>query len=489
MSNISRDNTIYILGAGIGGLTCASYLAKEGYKVTILEQNNYCGGKAAVVKINGFTFDAGPSLLTLPEWIDDHFKFCGKNPRDYFKYEKLDPVTRYFFNNNQVVDVAKDLQQTATNFEKFLSLNKTKFLKYMNKWKTVYELSEKTFLKEKINFNLPFFKAAMIWFSKIGFSSIFQSMASYNRKSIGNKEVELIMNRFATYSGSSPYLTPAFMNQIAVIELCKGAFFPKGGIYSIVTALEKLCSDLGVKIIHNRKITKITLQKNIFQIETNQEIHQASTLVSNIDFHTTQLLLDRKIDLETKQLSTSALVFYWGIKQNTPQFSVHNIFFSSDYKKEFETIFQLENVPQDPTIYINISSKKEKDHAPSGMENWFVMVNLPAIPEKVSPSEIDQLRSLVIKHISKKLNLNLQELIDCEEILTPKTLYEKTGSYKGALYGINQHSLKRIMSRSAPKDRELDNLYYAGGSVHPGGGIPLALISGIHAAKEINQNK
>jgi phytoene desaturase len=476
---------VNVLGAGIGGLSVAALLANNGFKVNVIEQNERPGGKAGQIKVDGYVFDTGPSLLTLPNWIDDLFLECSKDPRDYYNYQKLDLVTRYFFEDNSFVDVVADLEDTAENFNKHSGFSKIKFLNYFNLWKKIYKISEKTFLKGQLVYDLSFFKNAVVWLSKTGLSNIFRSMASYNSKNINNKYIEQIMNRFATYTGSSPYKTPAFMNQLAVVEMVNGAYFPKDGIYSIPSALHQLCKDLGVNFFYNEKIISIDLNKENITVKTQNNIFKSQLSISNVDFHVTQKLLGRKNTITFKELSTSAIVFYWGIKGEFKELKLHNIIFSADYQKEFDEIFNQSSIPSDPTIYINISSKLEKSHAPNGCENWFVMVNIPPQPDLVTASEIQRVKNLIIKQIDHRYNIYLDKLIEFEDILTPQGLYEKTGSFNGALYGQHQNSLSTIMKRKSNEDDLIKNFFYVGGSVHPGGGIPLALRSGMNTAKQI----
>jgi phytoene dehydrogenase-like protein len=246
---------IHIIGAGIGGLSCAAVLAKNGFEVVVLEQNDYFGGKANRISEEGFEFDTGPSLLTYPDWFDELFISCGKNPRDYYKFQRLNLITRYFV-SNKVVDVMSDIEETADNFENKFGLNKKDFLKYINKWISIYNISEKIFLLKELKFNLLFFKNAIKWLFSTGFSNILQSMSSYNRR-LENKYVEPIMNRFATYTGSSPYKTPAFMNQLAIVEMINGGYYPEDGIHSIPKAIYKLCLEMGVQFVFNTKIDEI----------------------------------------------------------------------------------------------------------------------------------------------------------------------------------------------------------------------------------------
>lgn len=477
----SKDKNLIVLGSGIGGMTAASTLAHAGYNVRILEKSSTFGGKAGVLSHNGYNFDTGPSLLTLPDWIDEAFSYCNKNPRNYYDYEKLDHVTRYFFRDRSFIDVSGNIEKTAGHFEE-IGLDREIFLKYMRKWNDIYEVSEKTFLSNDIKLNKVFLTNAFEWLRKSSIRDIYLPMAKYNKKKLSNHKVELIMNRFATYTGSSPYATPAFMNQLGVVEMMKGAYFPKGGIHAISKALYQLCLDVGVKFNFDSAVSSILYKKNTFQISTKDRQYYSSKLVSNIDFFQTQKLLQREVSVKTKELSTSCVVFYWGIKKEFPELELHNIIFGDNYREEFLEIFNCKNI-SDPTIYINISSKMEKTHAPKGCENWFVMINVPAKISQIKEEELNRLRDLVINKISNLIKENIETLISFEEILTPQKLHKKTGSFEGALYGQNQNSFNLIVNRKKNKDKKLKNLYYVGGTVRPGGGIPLAAKSGINTAK------
>ena len=478
---------VVVIGSGIGGLSSAAILAFSGFEVTILEQNEKVGGKANLLEKDGFIFDMGPSLLTLPEWIDEVFTFCLKNPTDYYTYERLSTVTRYFFSDQSHLDVKSDLVDTAEEFEK-VGLAKKQFLDFMKKWDDIYSISSKTFLENNLGFNKAFLSGALKWVKKSSFSDLFTSMSTYNKKHISNDKVEMILNRFATYTGSSPFETPAFMNQLGVVEMIKGAYFPHHGIYSIPLALKKLCHELGVNIKMNCKVENIKYRKKKFSIETENETVDADVLLSNVDFFTTQKLLGRKINVKFNNLSTSCLVFYWGMKKEFPSLQLHNIIFTNDYKNEFDEIFKKKLI-SDPTIYINISSKMEKSHAPSGSENWFVMINLPADVKSMNSDIIKKLRELVILKISAFLKINIEPLIAVEEMLTPIDVQKRTGAYKGSLYGENQNSFSAILSRKKNRDKKWKKLYYVGGTVRPGGGIPLAAKSGLNTAKLIIKNE
>lgn len=474
---------VNIIGSGIGGMSCAAILAKNNFEVTVLEQTDGFGGKAGLIKKNGFKFDTGPCLMTYPEWFDELFKLCDFNPRSYYNYQKLKVVTRYFVDGKSV-DVEGDLSSTAQNFENNLGVDANFFTKYMTRWDNIYKISEKIFLLRDLRFDSIFFKETIRWFIQNGFSNIYKSMANYN-STLNNKPLEKIMNRFATYTGSSPYASPAFMNQLAVVEMINGAYYPKGGIYTLPRAINRLCLDLGVEFVYNKQIKRIENVHNKFKISCDNDTFTSDKLISNIDYHKTQLLLNRKVKVKNSQLSTSGIVFYWGVKISSKNLALHNVIFSDNYKKEFDDIFMKKMIPEDPTIFINITSKMDKHHAPDEYENWFVMVNTPPSFHIINKANLNKLKNIIVKKIEKTIGIDISELIHFEEILNPKTLSIKTGSLLGSIYGENQNSLKAIIKRKDNKDKTLKNLYYVGGTVHPGGGMPLALRSGINVAQKI----
>jgi phytoene dehydrogenase-like protein len=183
------------------------------------------------------------------------------------------------------------------------------------------------------------------------------------------------------------------------------------------------------------------------------------------------------------------LIFYWGVKKEFPELDLHNILFSEDYKKEFDEIFNLKKAPTDPTVYINISSKDEKADAPAGCENWFVMINVPGNQGQNWDEEISKARKAIVQRINQALNTDIESLIETESILDPRSIESKTQSFQGSLYGAASNNRNAAFLRHPNFSNQLKNLYFCGGSVHPGGGIPLALLSGKITAEIISKSK
>jgi phytoene desaturase len=272
------------------------------------------------------------------------------------------------------------------------------------------------------------------------------------------------------------------MNIIPHLEYNIGAFFPDEGMYGITQSLVKLAEDVGVKFHYRSRVQQIMVgNDHITGLKVNDRVHSFDTVVSNMDVVNTyqQLLpgIKQPKRILNQPKSSSALIFYWGIKQSFPQLDLHNIFFSNDYKKEFTILFQEKSISDDPTVYINISSKYKPDDAPPGCENWFVMINVPNNSGQDWDLLIGQARQYVIRKLNRMLHTDIPALIECESILDPRTIESRTSSWQGALYGNSSNNRYAAFLRHANFSSSIKNLYFCGGSVHPGGGIPLCLLS------------
>ncbi len=309
-------------------------------------------------------------------------------------------------------------------------------------------------------------------------------MHNANNSFFKDERIVQFYDRFATYNGSNPYQAPATLNVILHIEQHFGAYFPAGGMYSIVTGLVKLAEELGVKFHYNSPVEEIVLQgKQAAGIKVKGELLQGDIVISNMDvWFTYHKLLKAYPKLYPKKIlaqerSSSALIFYWGINKQFPQLDLHNIFFSADYEQEFNHIWEQKDIYHDPTVYINISSKFKADDAPAGCENWFVMINVPSDTGQDWDILIAHARENILNKLSKNLGEDISKLIISESILDPRGIESRTSSYQGSIYGTSSNNRFAAFLRHANKSSKISNLYFCGGSVHPGGGIPLCLLS------------
>ena len=290
-----------------------------------------------------------------------------------------------------------------------------------------------------------------------------------------------MFNRFATYNGSNPYLAPATLNVIPHLEHQLGAYYVDGGMRQVAKALYQLAVDLGVDFQFNSAVQEIIVEnKKAIGVNVNNHKHFADQIVCNMDINNAYPKLlkhqkQTKIYLKQEK-STSALVFYWSLSKKLPQLDVHNILFSANYNKEFDALNK-GLVYNDPTVYLYISAKADQNDAPIGKENCFTMINVPHNKGQDWDEIIDAARKNIIKKINNILDIDVSTLIMNEEILDPRKIEKDTSSYGGALYGNSSNSMFAAFLRHPHQNKKINNLSFVGGSVHPGGGIPLCILS------------
>ena len=472
-----------IIGAGIGGIAASIRLAVKGYDVTVFEANEAFGGKMQEFWLGKYRFDAGPSLFTMPHLVDELFALAGRNPSDYFTYTRLDPITHYFWPDGSHVKAYADGAKFAAEVNQQLGVPKQAVLDALAKSARLYKGTADTFLHKSLHkldtYLNPDVLKALSCLSDLGLTT---TMHQENAKQFSDHRFVQLLDRFATYNGSDPYQAPGTLNIIPHLEHNIGAFYPDGGIYAIAASLVKLAEELGVEFRYNEPVKQIlTTGRSITSVETSQGKYKADVVVSNMDIVPTyrRLLPNQKAPEQTLQQprSSSALIFYWGIKRSFPELHVHNIFFSQDYKEEFEHIFKYKSISPDPTVYINITSKADPLDAPTGNENWFVMVNVPHNQGQDWEQLTKATRQAVLQKLSKMLGTDVETLIEEEQVLDPLLIESKTSSFGGALYGSSSNNRMAAFLRHPNFSNKLKGLYFCGGSVHPGGGIPLCLLS------------
>ncbi len=478
-----NNKTCAVIGAGVSGLAASIRMRNKGYKVTVYEANTFPGGKLSSESNKGYRFDMGPSVFTMPQYVDELFILSGKNPREHFNYEHLDPVYRYFFEDGVVLDGYHGNEKYAAMMAPKTKDSKEIIQKYLEKTELVYNLTEEVFLHNSLHKAKNYFTKAvargLINFGKIG---AFDTMHEANSKAFKDKHLVQIMNRYATYNGSSPYLAPATLNVIPHVEIARGAYYPIGGMYSITLALEKLAKEIGVEIKYGTPAREIVIENNLAKaVKTDNSTDKYDVVISNMDVYNTyhKLIPTAKKPYKTlnQPKSSSGIIFYWGIKHSFKELGLHNILFSENYEEEFDTIFSKRKIFHDPTIYVNITSKHTATDAPAGCENWFAFINVPNNQGQDWDQFINEAREAVIKKASRILKTDIRPLIECEMVFDPRVIEKRTSSAFGAIYGNSSNNKFAAFLRHANFSKKIKNLYFCGGSVHPGPSIPLCLLS------------
>ena len=476
------NNKVAIIGSGIAGIATSIRLKAKGFDVTVYEKNSFPGGKLSSFKLGEFRFDAGPSLFTMPQYVDELFEISGENPKEHFKYKKKKIACKYFWEDESIFNAYSDKEKFYDECENKFNVERKQIKKYLNKAKKKFDLTRKIFLEKslhKINSFLNYETVKALF--NLNIYQINKNLDEVNQKEIEEKHLVQLFNRYATYNGSSPYKTPGMMTLIQHLESHYGTYIPLKGMNDISNSLYRLAERRGVKFEFESEVEKIEIQNNqATGIIVNNKLKRFDKIISNSDVYSTyKYLLKEKLNHNSlkQERSSSAIIFYWGIKKIYKQLDLHNIFFSDNYEKEFKYIFDENKIIDDPTIYVNITSKDVPADSPESCENWFVMVNSPFNTGQDWEKIKNTLRSNIISKLERILKENISNNIVEERIYTPVDLESNTNSHQGSLYGISSNNKFSAFLRHPNFLKKIPNLYFCGGSVHPGGGIPLCLLS------------
>ncbi|MEZ4922602.1 MAG: NAD(P)/FAD-dependent oxidoreductase [Crocinitomicaceae bacterium] len=481
MSDLGFTYDTVVIGGGLSGMAAALRRNKRGDKVLLLEKNQKLGGKLDELKWNNFRWDKGPSLFTLPHLVDELFELYGKDPRQYFQYELHHENCRYYYQDGTKFILQTDENQRRLELSQIFSDREANAVEdYLIKAASTYNAIGDLFIDEpKLQWKDALKPKVLKQYPKVLSSQMLRNLNRFNEGKLKHPKLVQLFNRFGTYNGSNPYKMSGLYSMIPHLELNLGTYFPKGGMRSIVDGIENLISETDIEIRLDQQQIRVEAKNGGFLINSNGRSILSKRVICAID-HVT---FYRKIFRDNKQLnrslveerSSSGLVFYWAIDQKFNEIGLHNILFSEDYKKEFDQIFGGQ-IPENPTIYIHNSSAIEPSDAPENGQNWFVMINTPA---GVQPTEkqIGQLRSFIVDRVRQFVGIEIENKILFEDHWTMKDIESITGSYQGALYGGAFNSKMASFKRHGNQSKKHKGLFFTGGSVHPGGGIPLVLKS------------
>ena len=481
---MKNKKEVIIIGGGLGGIATAIFLSQRNFKITIIEKNENIGGKMNFFTKNGYSFDTGPSLITIPYIFENMFSKVGEKMSDHLDLIKINPLFKYIFSNSDIIyDSNFSLIEKNVNNKNYKELDN--FYDFMTKASKLYNLSENTFFKNEI-FSAPSTKDLKTLL-RSPFTLFFKKYSDLVNKTFKDHRLRKIFLRYPTYVGASPYKSQSILSIIPFMELSFGGWYTRGGLYKIIESLEKILISNGVKIILNKKVSSINIKnKKIESVVLEQEANiSADIVVSNVDPIITKTMLDKNFRLSEKNLSMSGLVFLVGVEKKIDKLHHHNVIFSDDYENEFREIFEKNIFPSDPTIYINCPTKTDKSLAPEQCESVFIMCNAPANKRIWGESEIKEAFNKVYAKLKSK---NLSDIIDKSNFIktiTPNDLEKKFAAPFGSIYGKVSHGISGTVFRQPNKDSKINGLYYVGGGVHPGGGTPTVIMSGEIAANRI----
>ncbi len=482
---------VIVLGAGLGGISAAISLAQEGYQVEIHEKNAQIGGKLNLLQTEGYTFDLGPSILTLPHLFERLFERSGRRMADYIPIRPVRPHWRNFFPDGTDIDLDPDPEIMAREARKAGEdpAAVERFLKYSC---DLYDLLERGYFEQGFDTSKEF--TAYYGFRNFPKFDLFRSMHGGVKRFLKTPKMRDIFDYFIKYVGSSAYRAPAFMNCLPAIQFRYGLWHVDGGLYNIARGFERLMDELGIVVHLNSPVAEITRENGrVTGISTRDgRRHEAAIVVSNIEVIPTykQLLGEDQSFLKTLEKyepACSGLILDLGLDTVYPQLAHHNFFFSGDQRDHFRTVFQKHELPRDPTIYLVAAARTDPSVAPPGCDTIKILPHIPYIDDAKPLTRDDYLafKERVLDKLERMGLKDLRKHVVVEHVWTPEDIREQYNSNLGSIYGVVSDRFKNLAFKAPKQSTRYPNLFFVGGSVNPGGGMPMVLLCGQNVCKKI----
>jgi phytoene desaturase len=484
---------IVIVGAGFSGLAAAALLAKQGFKVTVLEKNDQPGGRARVYKKDGFVFDMGPSWYLMPEVFETFFKRLDHTVKDHYELTRIDPNYRVFFGNERCIDVPADRAGLNDIFETLEEGSSARLDEYLKIAKKEYDIAMKDFMYRDYRSPLDFVSWRTI---KEGTKlHLLESIDAFAKRYFSNKQIRQILEYTMVFLGGSPHNTPALYAIMSHVDFNLGVWYPMGGMGEVVKAFVQLARSCGAEIVLNEPVSNIEVDKNVKanRVITSRAAYDCDCVVVNADYHhaETQLLEKRMCVYsekywEKRVMGPSAYLLYLGFDTRIPGLLHHNLYLEPDWENHFDSIFKHKKWPDEFSYYVCCPSKTDGRVAPKGGENIFVLV-----PVAADLDDTDEIRgkyfSIVMDRLERMVGKNLRDHLIVKRMYAHRNFCDDYNAYKGTALGMSHTLRQTAVFRPAHRSKKVQNLYYTGNYTHPGVGVPMVIISAQIVCDEIER--
>ncbi|MCX7788746.1 MAG: phytoene desaturase family protein [Spirochaetes bacterium] len=484
---------VLVVGAGFGGLTVSALLAQKGWDVTVVERHSTPGGRARVWEQEGYCFDMGPSWYLMPEVFEEFFHLFGKERKEYYELEKLDPYYQVIFGNGERVTITPDLEQTLQTFESFEPGGAKRLQEYLTQAQYKYEVAMRDFLYRDYRTVWDFFnRKLLIEGSRLG---VFYSLDRFVRKYFRDHRARKILEYAMVFLGASPNNTPGLYSIMSHVDMNLGVYYPKGGIHAIVRGLVKLCEEQGVGFLYDTEVKSILVRNGKgVGVRTSQGEIEADTIVVNADYSHTELKLlpeeYRTFPLsywEQAVWAPSMFIAYLGTNRRISSLAHHNLYFSDAWDDHFRSIFQDPKWPEEPSFYLSCPSQTDSMVAPKDGENLFFLIPVaPGLPDG------EEFRESYFQRMLDKAERILEEKI--RPYLRVKRIYSQRDfssdyhAFRGTALGLSHTLRQTAIFRPPRRSRKVKGLYYTGQYPHPGVGVPSVFICSVITANGIERD-
>ena len=499
--NTEKGKRVVVIGAGLGGMTAAILLAQAGFQVDLLEKNGNIGGKLNLHQEAGFSFDLGPSIFTLPQIFRPVFEGDGKRLEDYITLQRVDPQWRNFFEDGRVIDLWEDpakMRQELTSLGSEAISDYQNFLEYS---RLQYAIVERGYFAQGLD---TFWQFVRFYGIRGGRGLDYTgTMAAGIAKRIRNPYLRDIFEYFIKYVGSSAYDAPGFMNLMPNIQLEFGLWYVSGGLYELARAFEKRLHETGVRLHLNQRVVNIDKSGNrVTGVQSisgqgEQLTYPADYIVSNMEVIPAHEQLLKEPPRVMKKLARfepacSGIILHLGLDRVYPQLAHHNFFFSGNQKAHFNRVFREKLLPDDPTIYLVAPTRTDPSQAPAGCDNIKILPHIPYLNDKHPYTREDcvALKERCLDKLERMGLTDLRKHIVVEDFWTPFDIEQRYLSNRGSIYGVVSDMRRNFAFKAPKRSSRYSNLFFAGGSVNPGGGMPMVTLCGQHVARlVIEQSK
>lgn len=486
MSAETTPKRVVIIGGGIGGIAAGALLAKAGMQVTVFEKNDELGGRAAVLRTKGFTFDLGPSWYLMPDVFERFFAELGKKTKDLLQLQKLTPQYRVFFSDNTVYDVPRQPKKVAQLFEQIEPGAGQAFGRYLKASEIKYRLALDHVLYKNVNHSWNLLSLELL---KHGLQlHPFQSMDQYVKSFFHSEKLQQIIQYTLVFLGGSPKNMPALYSLMTHVDFKLGVFYPTGGFNRVVATLLNLASEAGVTFRTNAPVTKILVdaeKRACGVVLKNGEKIEADFVIGNADYHHVESLLpDDRLRTRSEAswkkavMAPSAFLLFLGVKGTLPELAHHNLIFAKNWQDHFSEIFDRPAWPKVPSLYINRPTATDRSVAPKGHENLMVLVPIAAGLRGDTEKQRKTYTQHIISLIEKQLNITLRDRIVFQKVMSITDFTHRYNSYQGNALGGQANTLWQTGPWRPPnQSKKVKHLFFVGAGTVPGIGVSTALIS------------
>ena len=499
---MTQDHRVAVIGGGLGGLAAACVAAARGHRVTLYDKNPWLGGKAALLEEGGFSFDMGPTILTVPRVLERIFAEAGRDLHQAMDLRRLDPQWRCFFEGGTAIDLVEDSEAMAAAMDRFApgSGAGEGYRRFLAISENLHGISEKFF----------FWKAVQDLFDTIDIRAnmnpatlrdvlslrMHATVASTIRGKVKDGRLAQMLDHFVQYVGSSPYGAPAVLCAIAHMQTAEGVWYPIGGTRAVAEGLAKLATELGAELRPAEDVLGLAIANGaVTGLRTKAGVTPYDSVISNMDSVRTYRELvggpvGKTYEAKSFEPACSGVVLYLGLKERYEHLAHHCFVFSRDPEEEFDAIYRKGEPAPDPTAYLAAPSFTEPGVAPGGGEALYVLVHTPYLrPHHDWSRMFPVYRQTILDKLKRTAGMtDIEERIVVERHLTPQDIHERYRVLNGAIYGLASHGRMTGAFKPGNRSREIRGLYLAGGAAHPGPGMPMVMMSGWIAADSLDQD-